>query len=231
MVQIASTLSLFFVAFAWLASAAPLSRQNPAITACQLVKMDNRTATCNPAGAFAAECATAERAAGPISAAFTKFGISTVGEKAALLSLMLFETGGFKFDENHFPPPGRPGQGTRNLQLFEFNFKYALDIPAVAAQAQALVGGSITANSSPAEINAVPDDVKNAVRALVLDDTNSFASAAWFLKASGACAQSFDDGLKAGTVEGWESYITGCVGTTVTADRRAAYDAAVKALS
>jgi len=230
MVQIASTLSLFFVAFASLASAAPLRRQNPAVTACQLVKMDNRTATCNPAGAFGDECATAERAAGPISAAFAKFGISTVGEKAALLSLMLFETGGFKFDKNHFPAPGRPGQGTRNLQIFKFNLQYALDIPAVAPQAKALLG-PITPSSSQAEIDAVPDATKNAVRALVLDDTNSFASAAWFLKASGACAQSFSDGLKTGTVAGWESYITGCVGTTVTDDRRAAYDAALKALS
>jgi len=55
-------------------------------------------------------CRTAEQAAPFIQAAFKKFGFKTPGEQAAILALMAFESGDFKFDVNVFP--GRPGQGS-----------------------------------------------------------------------------------------------------------------------
>jgi len=208
----------------------PIPRANPStVTACQLKTIDNRTVTCFNA-TFPDECATADRAAGPITRGFERFEITTPGEKAALVSLMLFETGGLKANRNHFPTPGNPGQGTRSLMNFPFVFKYALDIPAVAPQAQKLLP-QFNAASNFTDLSNVDPTTKNAVLALVLDDDNSFASVAWFLKASGVCNSTFVDGLKAGTVAGWESYITGCVGTTVTDDRRALYDASLKAFS
>jgi hypothetical protein len=56
-------------------------------------------------------CRTAEQAAPFINASFKKYNFTTVGEQAALFSLMAFESGNFRFDVNVFP--GRPGQGSK----------------------------------------------------------------------------------------------------------------------
>jgi len=170
-----------------------------------------------------ASCRTADQAAPFINQSFAKFGIDSKGEKAALLSLMAFETGGFVFDVNKFP--GRPGQGTRNLMLFPFILKYALETPEVAPKV-AQVAPGLTANSDP---NAVAPDTMNAVRALVLGDDLSFASAAWFLKTK--CDGRFSSDLKSGTQASYESYLTGCVGTTVTPERVAGFQKAIAALN
>ena len=55
-------------------------------------------------------CRTAQQAAPVIQAAFDKYGFKTPGEQAALIALMSFESGNFKFDVN--VSPGRPGQGS-----------------------------------------------------------------------------------------------------------------------
>jgi hypothetical protein len=165
-----------------------------------------------------------------INKAFQEYGITSKGEKAALLSLMAFETGDFKFNTNHFPAPGRPGQGTRNLMLFPFILEYALDTPSVADQAKNLTGGKAASDPS------ISDDTKNAVRALVLGDDLSFASAMWFYKAEGAdgkgCTRdaSIVSGLQSQSRPGWEAYITKCIGTTVTDDRAAVWQRAIDAL-
>jgi hypothetical protein len=65
-------------------------------------------ADCSSATQFPAECRTAEQAAPFVNQAFRDFGLVTDGEKAALLSLMLFESGGFKFDINQFVPIPHP---------------------------------------------------------------------------------------------------------------------------
>ena len=70
------------------------------ISVAQLLQIAPESAACNQSAAFASECRTAEQAAPFVNAGFQEFGINTVGEQAALLSLMLFETGGFKFDRN-----------------------------------------------------------------------------------------------------------------------------------
>jgi hypothetical protein len=92
------------------------------ITADMLTKIAPATASC--AGAdFADECADAATAATAISNSFTKYKITEVGEQAALVSIMLFESGNFKYNKNHFP--GVVGQGTRNMQSPAFNEMYA----------------------------------------------------------------------------------------------------------
>ena len=55
--------------------------------------------TCQ-ASKFPEECRTAEQALPHINQAFNDFGIQTAGEKAAILSLMSFETGDFEFNIN-----------------------------------------------------------------------------------------------------------------------------------
>ena len=63
---------------------------------------------------------------------FQHYGISSAGVQAALLSIMAFESGNFKYSINI--SPGVPGQGTRNMQSPKFNMEYAMSIPALSAQ-------------------------------------------------------------------------------------------------
>lgn len=57
------------------------------------------------------QCRTVNQAAGPILRSFEKYRITTPGEKAALLSLMAFESAEFKYQRNVYP--GTPGQGSK----------------------------------------------------------------------------------------------------------------------
>ncbi|KAF7441406.1 hypothetical protein PC9H_001756 [Pleurotus ostreatus] len=114
------------------------------ITPFQLTLIAPSTRACNISAPFTDECRTAEQAAPFINKAFNDYAIASVGEKAAILSLMLFETGEFKFDKNHFPAPGRTGQGTRNLMTFPFVHQYALDTPSTHSRALGLAGTNAT---------------------------------------------------------------------------------------
>jgi hypothetical protein len=176
-----------------------------AITADQLIKIDPKTASCADAPA-AGECADATAAAAAISVSFAQYGIKTPGEQAALIAIMDFETGGFKYNKNHFP--GRPGQGTRNMQMEPFNQKYAADVMPAAAT---LAGDALTT-------------------ALNADANISFGSAAWYLTKGAnngsGCTQAIRDGLAAGTKVGWDAYLTTCVGTTAAAERDVPWAAA-----
>ncbi|KAJ8516215.1 hypothetical protein ONZ45_g6451 [Pleurotus djamor] len=209
--------------------AAPICRQRTSsgITPAQLLQIAPDMATCDPAIDFPEECRTAEQSAPFVNQGFADFNITTKGEKAAILSLMLFESGNFKFDINHFP--GRAGQGTRNLMTFPFIHQYAVDTPSTSAQALSF---GITDPEDPAISNAT----KNAVRELVLPDPLSFASGMWFYKASGpekiGCTgnQTLVDGLQAETEQGWADYITNCIFTTVTEDRKEVWEKTLAAL-
>ena len=68
------------------------------------------------------------------------------------------------------------------------------------------------------------DDVARAeqegpeqVLELVNGDEWGFGSAAWFLRE--VCVDEIRSGLDAGSQQGWEAYLTDCVGTTVTEER------------
>lgn len=74
--------------------------------------MDPATSSCSSTLA-AGECRTAAHVAPYIANSFTHFGITTSGEQAALLALMLYESATFKYARNHFPDV--PDQGTRNM--------------------------------------------------------------------------------------------------------------------
>lgn len=204
---------------------APATGAAPAITLteAQLLQIAPDAKSCDGA---TAECRTAAQAAPLLNAAHATFGISTKGEIAALVSLQAFESGSFRFQTNQ---AGNPGQGTRNLMNFPFIYAYALDTPVKKDTALQLV-------PQGTDLSSVSADVKNQVRALVLDDDLDFASAAWFLTRSKdltqtACDQSIRDGLIAATEAGWEDFITKCVGTTVTDERRRIYQAALTALN
>ena len=61
---------------------------------------------------FPQECATASQALPYILDSFQTYKITSWGEQAAIVSLMAFESADFKYNKNHFPAPGRPGQGS-----------------------------------------------------------------------------------------------------------------------
>lgn len=189
-----------------LAEALPFKarRNSFIITAQDIQSIASDTSTCSGAP-FPTECATASTAAHYISLSFAHFNITSFGAQAALLSLMLYESGSFKYIKNHYP--GVPGQGTRNMQSPAYNLEYATWVATYVPDA-----GFSLADVTAAEVTGPA-----AVLDLVLGETASFGSAAWFLKTQ--CDGSIEQGLSAGTEEGWESYLTTCVGTTVTADR------------
>ncbi|KAL8952957.1 MAG: hypothetical protein Q9222_001176 [Ikaeria aurantiellina] len=82
-------------------------------TAGSLLAIAPKANTCANA-TFPKECKTASEAAPFINHSFATYGITTAGEAAAVVAIMAFESGDFKYNINHFP--GRPGQGTRNMQ-------------------------------------------------------------------------------------------------------------------
>jgi hypothetical protein len=138
----------------------------------------------------------------------SSYGVRSAPEIAALLSLIAYETDDFKYNINHYP--GNPGQGTRNMQMANFNLEYALSIPALVGQVQAITTQTTTTSG-------LSDDQLNAIRALVLPDQYTWASAAWFYTTK--CV-SIRSQVQAGGQTGYEAYL-GCVGTTATSDRLA----------
>ncbi|SMQ46610.1 unnamed protein product [Zymoseptoria tritici ST99CH_3D7] len=183
---------------------------NTAITAADLIRIAADTESCTEA-TYADECRTASAAAPAIAISFTNFAISSFGAQAALVAIMLFESGDFKYNKNHFPAPGRPGQGTRNMQSADFNEKYAEYLSIVCTNC----------GITPADVEKAKGEGPAAVLELVSSDQWSFGSAAWFLRTQ--CDATIEDGLAAGTEAGFKSYIEDCVGTTLTDDRIAGW--------
>ena len=95
------------------------------ITADQILAISPKSSTCDNPPAEG-ECATAEQAAPFISDSFTTYGIDNVAEQAALISLMAFESGDFKYNRNHFP--GVAGQGSTSSPLFFLTYRVLYSI-------------------------------------------------------------------------------------------------------
>lgn len=182
------------------------------LTASDILAIAPSANTCANAQ-FASECRTADEAAPYIAAGFDNFDITDFPSQAALLSLMLYESGSFKYNINHFP--GVPGQGTRNMQSPAFNLQYAQWL------ATTVTNSNITADQVAQANTAGPA----AVLALVDIDPWSFSSAAWFL--STQCSDAVKQELAKGTDNGWNGYLTDCVGTTATDDRTAIWKKAM----
>jgi len=175
------------------------------LTAAEIVKVAPSSSSCSGAP-YAAECITADQAAPAISLSYSTYGVTSPAAQAAVLALMVFESGSFKYNAKHFPPT--PGQGTRNMMSPSFVSEYATDLYGAA---------KVAAAGSP-----------DAVLALVQDLNDSCGSGAWFLKTKcpGVLTQFASDPEGA-----WTAYNgPGCIGTTLTADRTAVWTAAKAAL-
>ncbi|KAF3938727.1 hypothetical protein ABW19_dt0201077 [Dactylella cylindrospora] len=186
------------------------------ITADIILEIAPGSSSCAGAS-FQEECRTAVQAAPFVSKAFSDFNINTIGERAALLSLMIFESGNFQFNRNHYP--GRPGQGTKAMLMPNFIVSYAQSFGST---------DSIQAGLNAANIDSASDSVKNEVLALVLGDDKTFASAAWFYSEN--CSDTVKSALRGSpSIAAWSSYITECVGASVEG-REEGFRAAVAAL-
>ncbi|KAI9824280.1 MAG: hypothetical protein M1832_002088 [Thelocarpon impressellum] len=169
-----------------------------------------------------AECRDAFQAAQILTTVLRDYNVTEPRLAAALIALVAFESNNFRDSRNRFPPPGQPGQGTRNMQTFEFNLKYATSVPALGAEVARIAGGRRRANDFSAEAKSALLDL------LLLDDVVDFASAAWYLRER--CDAGFTDGLIAGTEAGWEDYLRFCIETDPTEERRAYWLRALQAL-
>jgi hypothetical protein len=148
-----------------------------------------------------------------------QYNIYNVHEISAILATIAYESDDFKYNINHFPAPGRPGQGTRNMQEAPFNLMYAQSIPALKAPLAAIT----TATS----ITGLSDDTLNAIRALVLPDEYAWGSGPWFY--STQCSSTVKTTLQAGGTAGFNAYLS-CVGVTDSdGTRTAKWTAALKA--
>lgn len=181
------------------AASAPKVAASGHVSAAQILTIAPKSASCAAAG----QCRTNKQAELPINNAFDAFSITSAGEKAAVISIMAFESGDFKYDA---PIVAVAGKGTRNMQSATFNQKYAASIPGLKATSD-------------------PDAI---VKQLNSNDYYSFGSGAWFLKTQ--CSPEIRTGLASGSLDGWTAYITKCVQTTVTPDRQAGWQRAITAL-
>ncbi|KAL1305711.1 hypothetical protein AAFC00_007298 [Neodothiora populina] len=207
---------LSIIPFFLVANTSPIIHEGRApcvISAKDIQTIAPDTSICNTTAQYASECSPAAHAAPFVALSYAHYDISSFGAQAALLSLMLYETGSFKYDKNHWP--GVPGQGTRNMQSPAFNLKYA----------EWLATNAPCENINQAAVMKANATGPVAVLDLLLDDVPSFGSAAWFLTTQ--CDPSIEDGLAKETKEGWESYLTDCVGTTATDDRTAIWTKAI----
>ncbi|KAF7539411.1 hypothetical protein G7054_g2199 [Neopestalotiopsis clavispora] len=136
----------------------------------------------------------------------------TMPEIAGILALMAYESVNFAYKRNK--SPGRPGQGTANMQMSNFNVEYAASLTDLASQVAAL--GDITT-----------DDQKNALLDLLVDDAYNFGSGAWYYV--NKCTDAQKTALKAGDDAGFAAYMA-CVDVTVTDDRSAYWTRAKAAI-
>ncbi|CAG7554722.1 unnamed protein product [Fusarium equiseti] len=159
------------------------------------------------------DCRDSKQMAPYLIDAFQHYDIYDPNAMAAVLALMAFESGDFQYKRNQYP--GRPGQGTANMQMAPFNLLYAKSIPELASKFE---GIDSTEGMSKDELNDLLD-------AVTVDKYN-FASGAWFLATQ--CKQEVRDAFKKDVDEGFKIYIEECVGTDVE-PRKEVFNIAKKA--
>ncbi|EPS41030.1 hypothetical protein H072_5082 [Dactylellina haptotyla CBS 200.50] len=197
----------------------PTTGNKLSITEDIILKIAPNSASCaNPSPDDLDGCGTAKVATPEIIASFDKYKIETIGEAAALISIMVYESAGFKFNKN--VSQKRAGQGTKAMLMPPYIIEYAQTFGSTDSIAPGLTSENISKQTP-----AIQDDVL----ALVKGDDKTYGAAAWFYSAH--C----DDNVKAGlratpvTVAAWTKYLEVCVGTSV-GDRLPGFVTAVTAL-
>lgn len=203
--------------FAGLVSPSPLDIRTVLITPQIIQSIAPQSGSCENAPR-PSECRTAAQALVPIVNSINQYAVNTREEMAAIISLMAFESGDFKY---RTPVNQVSGKGCRNMQSATFNILYAQSIPSLATSVQAITQGATVTSLSPTQLNQV-------LAKLTDNDDYDFGSAAWFLTSQ--CSATIRKGLQTGGRAGWLAYVSNCIGTTPTNDREAYYLRAVTAL-
>ncbi|KAI1116794.1 hypothetical protein F5Y14DRAFT_33682 [Nemania sp. NC0429] len=185
------------LALAGLGVAAPLSRRDGKTAAQIIGEISPNSLTCSGAP----ECRTNEQVAPYFVKAMNQYGLGSPGQIAAVLALTAYESVDYKYKHN--VSPGRPGQGTSNMQMLSFNIEYAQSITALKEKVAAI---------------AAPASAPDKVLDLLTDDEYNFGSGPWFLK--NKCAPSVADGLAQATDAAFDAYMA-CVGVSTTPERKA----------
>ncbi|KAJ1803404.1 hypothetical protein LPJ56_005896 [Coemansia sp. RSA 2599] len=138
------------------------------------------------------ECAPNARAVTAINHAISKYGVTSTGEIVALISLMAYESADWQYNVNHYP--GRPGQGTKAMLMYDFIEKYAQQVHQTEATRVLISGGG-------------SDSAKNSVRELVLNDDDSFGAAFWYLVTQAPGYHNNPAKLRAGNADDFKEYV------------------------
>jgi hypothetical protein len=162
------------------------------------------------------ECRTAEQAAPFIENALKKYQITHPQVQAAVIALMAFES--VEFAYKHNVTPGRPGQGTANMQMATYNLMYANSIPAVKTK---------VTQAGYTTVDTMTDDQLNEVLGWVNVDEYNFGTGPWYLTTQ--CPATIRDALIADIDTGFATYMSECVGVEVTTERTAYLTAAKEA--
>ncbi|KAI1820036.1 hypothetical protein F4861DRAFT_92240 [Xylaria intraflava] len=184
------------VALAGATIAWPLAARDDRVTAAIIGQIAPSSLSCTDT----TECRTNVQAAPLLSAATANL---STGATAAVIALTAYESGDYKYKRNKYP--GRPGQGTSNMQMINYNILYAGSIPDLQEAVNQL--GSIDT-----------DDKKNQLLDLVVDDKYNFGSGPWFLTTQ--CARDVLGELEHATDQGFTAYMN-CIGTDLTPERTA----------
>ncbi|KAI7831058.1 hypothetical protein BX661DRAFT_142094, partial [Kickxella alabastrina] len=143
------------------------------------------------------ECMVNADAVAYLNKAVEKYKFTRRGETVAVISNMLFESGGWMYNINH--SANTPGQGTRCMMMWNFISEYAKELhPDEYAN---LMG------SSASSADSASDTVRNDVRELVLNPEDSFASGFWFLVNKAAGFHDDDMKLRDGNLEDFKAYV------------------------
>ncbi|TPX17395.1 uncharacterized protein E0L32_003038 [Thyridium curvatum] len=179
-----------------------------------------KSASCDgaPAAGGGADCRTAAQAADFFVAGFQRWSVYAPAQIAAVLAVSALESDELRYKHN--VSPGRPGQGTSNMQMIHYNLLYARAVPELRPKADAIAGGAAAAGES------LPADKADAVLALVTPDEYNFASGAWFLATQ--CSADVRSQLATGSDAGWAAYM-GCIGVPADDPARVKYWTAAKA--
>ncbi|OAA70795.1 hypothetical protein LEL_09386 [Akanthomyces lecanii RCEF 1005] len=188
---------------------ATLAAANKAVDAIKIIAPGS--VSCPPSEA--AECRTADQAATPLIKAMAAYKLETANEIAAVLALMAFESVDFRYKHNVYP--GRPGQGTANMQMANYNLLYAKSLDGVKEKV-----------ADVESVDGLAPDKLNYILSLVQPDEHNFASGPWFLTTQ--CPKAVRDALQKNIDAGFAAYMA-CVGVSVTPERQAYLTRAKKA--
>ncbi|KAJ2770010.1 hypothetical protein IWQ56_002331 [Coemansia nantahalensis] len=154
-------------------------------------------------------CVNNKIAVDAINKAMTKYQIKRRGEAVAVIATMALESGYWQYNMND--TPGRPGQGTRAMLMYNFVYEYAkyLFPDAVKAEWKGLEFGT-------AENNKTMNDVAAMV---IADEPTSFGAGFWYLSKSTTGFYNNDAALRDGNVDDFKGYLVDGIHTTAAEER------------